>query len=216
MSEDLKGNSGHTQAPAGGGDLSQNDRLGSKPAKKSAYIKKADRPVMGQTARSVSPPPLPPREDVDMVAKRKDFETLLVQLLVATTDDLADARYKLLLAQVPNDLARELADKAKLTENEKKVFGGLVVRLWEKYTGGLGYTDEMMAAAMVMAYHLRNKEPLRLIAEVTGKVAPPPPKKETAHVNGTDATQRSIIPGAPNPNPGSERNWQDDAGLPTH
>lgn len=123
----------------------------------------------GTSSTKSTPPPLPKKEEVERQIDRRDFEILLVELLSSVTEDLAAYRFKILTRVHTENIAKEQADKALLTPMEKKYFSKMVVRLYEKYVSeNFEYSDEMMTAALVARYFLRNREPARLTAEILG------------------------------------------------
>jgi hypothetical protein len=100
-------------------------------------------------------------DDPEIEAARAEFEDCLVELLVATTVNLADAKFEVLKLKYPEAVARGLADKFLLTEKEKKYFGGVAVRLWRKYLGDKYlFTDEAIAGVYLLQYLMRNLEGL--------------------------------------------------------
>lgn len=164
------------------------------------------------------PPPLPSQDDLDREAERKDFEVLITELLVATTDDLADSRFQKLKPLVqPEKLARELADKARLTNTEKKHFSKIVVRLWEKYVdAGFSYSEEMMATVLVISYFLRNREASKIIHEHRVKSEPspiPPPPITGGFAIGSN---RSGLQGPAGVGPGHNGNGEEHTGISIH
>lgn len=141
--------------------------------------------------------------DPEIEAARAEFESVLVELLVSTTDNIADARFILLKKRFPEAEARGLADKARLTDKEKKFFGGLAVRLWRKYLGDKYlFTDEAIAAVYALQYILRNIEPIKAA------------KKIEAEINGKSADQQSRLPVAPGANNGSIGHRENRIGNP--
>jgi hypothetical protein len=139
---------------------------------------------------------LPTRSAAELEVERRDFEALIKELLVATTDEWAEHRFQILKGLSDAQLARALADKAKLSEIEKKYFSKIIVRLYDKYVGLGFYTDEMMGAVLVCQYILRNLEPMRVCLEIKNGNAKQPPIQRTT-----------------NPDPGHDRPGQNNGGL---
>lgn len=129
-------------------------------------------------------------DDPEIEAARLEFEEVLIELLVSTTDNIADARYTVLVKKFPEAEARGLADKARLTDKERKYFGGVAVRLWRKYLGDKYlFTDEAIAGVYALQYGLRNWEPMAQA------------KKIEDGLNGKN--KQSGLQSAANPNPRS-------------
>jgi hypothetical protein len=138
--------------------------------------------------------------DPGVEAARAEFESVLVELLVSTTDGIADSRYEILKAKFPDAVARGMAEKARLTEKEKKYFGAVAIRLWRKYLGDKYlFTDEGIAAVYAFAYFSRNAEGFSQA------------RKIQAEINGKSQPKQPGIPGAPGAGAGSERNGKDHA-----
>lgn len=142
-------------------------------------------------------------DDPEIEAARAEFEGVLVELLVSTTDGLADSRFEILKAKFPEEVARGMADKARLTDKEKKYFGGVAVRLWRKYLGDKYlFTDEGIAGVYLLQYGLRNAEGISQARKI---------KKE---INGTKDDQRPGLPSPAGADLGHERNGKIDPSGP--
>jgi hypothetical protein len=142
-------------------------------------------------------------DDPELEAARVEFEEVLVELLVATTDNLADSRFLLLKQRFPEAEARGLADKFRLTDSEKKYFGGVAIRLWRKYLGDKYlFTDESIAAVYALKYCMRNFEGFsqsnKVLQEMKNAKQPPYQKQPG-------------LQSAPRPGPGSEQDRQINA-----
>jgi hypothetical protein len=140
-------------------------------------------------------------DDPEMEAARSELEECLIELLVTSTDSIADGRYAVLVKKFPEAEARGLADKARLTEKEKEFFGKLAVRLWRKYLGDdYIFSDETIAGIYFIRYMIRNAEGLKqakaIIAEEDQE------KKNGATKKGADQQPRLQSP--PRFNPGSQ------------
>lgn len=145
-------------------------------------------------------------DDPELEAARAEFEGALVEIMVAATDGLADARYETLKKKYPDDAARGLADKARLTESEKKYFGALAIRLWRKYLGDKYlFTDESIAALYLARYFLRNLEGITQARKID---------KESAEEANATAAKRSQLQSPSSPSPRDNGNGKDNAGLP--
>jgi hypothetical protein len=143
-------------------------------------------------------------DDPEIEAARLEFEGVLIELLVSTTDNLADARYEILKAKFPDDVARGVANKAKLTDKEKKFFGGLAVRLWRKYLGDKYlFSDEAIAGIYLLQYCLRNIEGVKQARAIEKEIA-----------SGKPNDQQSGLPGPPNSRNGNHADGKDDPGRP--
>lgn len=141
-------------------------------------------------------------DDPDVEAAREEFETVLVELLVAATDGMADSRYQTLLKKYPQSEAKGLADKARLTDKERKYFGGVAVRIWRKYLGDKYlFTDEGIAAVYGINYAMRNFEGFNAA------------RKITAEENAKSANKQPGVPSPAGSRPGGERDGKDGASL---
>jgi hypothetical protein len=131
------------------------------------------------------PEPEPIPEPVEDETLRDEFQASLVAILEATGNEIADYRYKVLVVRYGREIAKEASDTARLSEPEKKMIGGMAVRLWKKYVGlGFEYTDEMMLSLILLKIGLRNIEPHRLMVEATSTrtepIKPKPPENGTS------------------------------------
>lgn len=141
-------------------------------------------------------------DDPQIEAARAQFEEVIVYFLVATTDGFAESRFTLLRKKFPNEAeARALADKAKLTDEEKKIFGGIAVDLWRKYLGDKYlFTKEGIAAIFLLQYGMRNFEGFNQT------------RKIEAELNAKSDPKQSRVQSAPKPDPGHDRNGKIDVG----
>lgn len=132
-------------------------------------------------------------DDPEVEAARAEFEEVLVGILVATTDGLADAKFETLKLKYPEAVARGLADKFRLTEKERDYFGKVAIRLWRKYLGDKYlFSDEGIAAAYALAYILRNFEGLSASGKIEKeKNAAASPGKQPGVQSTPDSNPRS-------------------------
>lgn len=158
------------------------------------------------------PPPLPPRKIEapvkpskpadEIESDRRDFEELLTEIMVATTDDLADERFVILKQVHPESVARAQADKARLTPIEKKYFSKVAMKLWAKYIDDqFNFTEESMAMLLAFRYYMRNREPSRLIKQIikNGQDQRPELRREPDTNLGRNGNGEVHSGGAPNP-----------------
>jgi hypothetical protein len=139
-------------------------------------------------------------DDPEVEAARLEFEEVLVELLVATTDNFADTRFVLLAKKFPEAEARGLSDKFRLTEKERKYFGGVAVRLWRKYLGDKYlFTDESIAGIYALKYFMRNFEGFNQA------------RKIESELNAKSDDKQPGLQGATRPGTGSQPNGQEHA-----
>lgn len=115
--------------------------------------------------------------DPEVEAARAEFEEVLTELLVSTTEGIAESRYILLKKSFPEAEARGLANKALLTDKERKYFSSVIVRIWRKYLGDQYlFSDEAIAGVYVFQYLLRNWTPMaeakKIETEINDKKQP--------------------------------------------
>lgn len=146
--------------------------------------------------------------DPEIEASRVEFEGVLVHLLVATTEGIRDTRFEVLKKQYPADVAKGMADKALLTEPEKKYFSSVVIRLWRKYLGDKYlFSDESIAAAYVGQYLLRNwtgmAEAKKIEQELKEQKVEKQPGLQSAAGSGDrrESDGKNDANGAPGPQP---------------
>ena len=148
--------------------------------------------------RSKYVPPVAP--DAQAEADRRNFELIVAELVINTTEEMAKERFDLLVMVHPADLARLHAEKLRLNDMEKRAIGPLAGRLYAKYVGdNFTYSDEMMATGLAICYYLRNREGFALVAKIRNQ-----------NGNGKGAEQPGIQSNA-GADPGNDRNRKNDA-----